>query len=72
MESIGRQLGRVLRFIEDKTGVSAVEYSLIIVAVIAIIGVGAGILGGAFKSLFTDLSTDMSGAAVAVKNAATS
>ena len=56
MESIGRQLGRVLRFIEDKTGVSAVEYSLIIVAVIAIIGVGAGILGnGAFEGLFQDL-----------------
>ena len=68
MESIGRQLGRVLRFIEDKTGVSAVEYSLIIVAVIAIIGVGAGILGGAFKGLFENLSTDMSTAAASVKS----
>ena len=69
MESIGRQLGRVLRFIEDKTGVSAVEYSLIIVAVIAIIGAGAAILGGAFKDLFQDLSGDMDGAATAVQSA---
>ena len=69
MESIGRQLGRVLRFIEDRTGVSAVEYSLIIVAVIAIIGVGAGILGGAFQGMFQELSTDMSGAIDAVSAA---
>ena len=68
MKSFGRQLGRVLRFIEDKTGVSAVEYSLIIVAVIAIIGAGAAILGGAFKDLFQDLSKDMGTAASATKN----
>ena len=71
MKSFGRQLGRVLRFIEDKTGVSAVEYSLIIVAVIAIIGAGAAVLGGAFDKLFKDLSGDMSTAASVVAKAAT-
>ena len=71
MESISRQLGRVLRFIEDKTGVSAVEYSLIIVAVIAIIGVGAGILGGAFTDLFQGLSTEMNTAVASTKAAVT-
>ena len=71
MESFGRQLGRVLRFIEDKTGVSAVEYSLIIVAVIAIIGAGAAVLGGAFTGLFKNLSTDMSTAASVTADAVT-
>ena len=68
MKSLGRQLGRVLRFIEDKTGVSAVEYSLIIVAVIAIIGAGAVMLGDAFEGLFTGLSDEMGGAASVVQD----
>ena len=71
MKSLGRQLGRVLRFFEDKTGVSAVEYSLIIVAVIAIIGAGAAVMGDAFDDLFKSLSTDMKGSVSAVQQAVT-
>ena len=40
-------------------GVSAVEYALIVVAVIAIVGLGIGILGKGFKKLFQDLNTQM-------------
>ena len=38
-----------------ESGVSAVEYALIVVAVIAIVGLGIGILGEGFKDLFTRL-----------------
>ena len=43
-------------------GVSAVEYALIVVAVIAIVGLGIGILGKGFNKLFTDLNTQMASA----------
>ena len=57
MKSMSRKAGRFLSFLQDKSGVSAVEYALIIVAVIAIVGVGAGVLNDAFTDLFDDLAS---------------
>ena len=53
----------------SESGVSAVEYALIVVAVIAIVGLGIGILGDGFKDLFQDLNKEM-GSAVANAKAA--
>ncbi len=62
MESLGRHVSRFLRFLQDKAGVSAVEYALIIVAVIAVMGVGATALTDGFTDLFTDLENELTGA----------
>ena len=62
---------QVVRFRDDIRGVSTVEYALIVVAVIAIVGVAAGLLGDAFTSTFQDLSERMTDAAADVSNAAT-
>ena len=70
MKSMSRKAGRFLSFLQDKSGVSAVEYALIIVAVIAIIGAGAVVLGDAFEALFADLASEMSSAAAVVETAA--
>lgn len=56
---IGRAASRVRVFFAESRAVSTVEYALIVVAVIAIVGIGAGMLSGAFKGLFTDLTTTM-------------
>ena len=52
-----------------ESGVSAVEYALIVVAVIAIVGLGIGILGDGFESLFKDLNNEMKSAVSATKAA---
>ena len=62
MKSISSHAGRFLRFLQDKAGVSAVEYALIIVAVIAVMGFGATALTGGFQDLFTDLQTELTDA----------
>ena len=59
MKRSGKLLRRILAYIEDKTGVSTVEYALIVVAVIAIVAAGAGVLGGAFTDMFDDLKTQI-------------
>ena len=61
---------QVVRFRDDIRGVSTVEYALIVVAVIAIVGVAAGLLGDAFTSTFQDLSERMTDAAAEVSSAA--
>ena len=61
---------QMMRFRDDIRGVSTVEYALIVVAVIAIVGVAAAILGNAFESTFKDLSDRMTGAAAHVSSAA--
>ena len=63
---------QVVRFRDDIRGVSTVEYALIVVAVIAIVGVAAGLLGDAFTSTFQDLSERMTDAADEVSSAAAS
>ena len=55
MNSIEMLLRRFFGYIEDRTGVSTVEYALIVVAVIAIVGASAGVLSGAFDDLFKGL-----------------
>lgn len=70
MKSIGKHLGRSLRFIDDKCGVSTVEYALIVVAVIGVVGVGAAALSTAFDDLFDDLSTQINDASDTVSTAA--
>ena len=61
---------QVARFRDDIRGVSTVEYALIVVAVIAIVGVAAGLLGDAFTGTFEDLSNRMTDAAGDVSSAA--
>ena len=70
MKSIGKHLGRLLRFIDDKCGVSTVEYALIVVAVIGVVGVGAAALSGAFETLFEDLTEQIENASDDVSTAA--
>ena len=70
MKSIGKHLGRLLRFIDDKWGVSTVEYALIVVAVIGVVGVGAAALSGAFDTLFTNLTDEIADASATVSTAA--
>ena len=60
---------RVVRFRDDIRGVSTVEYALIVVAIIAIVAVAAGLLGGAFEATFEDLSERMTNAAGQVSSA---
>lgn len=67
---IGRGVTGVVRYVKESRAVSTVEYALIVVAVIAIVGAGALILGDAFDELFDDLTADMDGAADVVDNAA--
>ena len=62
---------QVVRFRDDIRGVSTVEYALIVVAVIAIVGVAAGLLGDAFTTTFEDLSERMTDAAATVAATAT-
>ena len=58
-------------FLGDTRGVSTVEYALIVVAVVAIIGVAAAVLNTAFDNLFGDLSTLLNGAVDDTTNAST-
>ena len=58
----GRLLEAYCSYRTGVSGVSAVEYALIVVAVIAIVGLGIGILGDGFKSLFLELSEEMGNA----------
>ena len=59
LRPVGRACARAVRFLRDTHAVSTVEYALIVVAVIAIIGVAAGTLSGAFKDLFGKLETEI-------------
>ena len=66
MAFIDKQLSRLrelaLRFLADLRGVSTVEYALIVVAIIGIVGAAAALLGGAFTAMFEELSGRMTGA----------
>ena len=59
MSVISKILGRVLRFLGERSGVSTVEYALIVVAVIAIVGGGMTMLGGNFETMFTEIGNDI-------------
>lgn len=51
---------RIREYMVQSSGVSTVEYALIVLAVIGIVGVGIGVLGGAFNNLFDDLEAELS------------
>ena len=53
--TLGHAIVSVKCFLLDRRGVSTVEYALIVVAIIAIVGVVAGQLSGAFGTLMTGL-----------------
>ena len=55
-DALCRVAAKVRAFLGDTRGVSTVEYALIVVAVVAIIGVAAAVLNTAFDELFGDLS----------------
>lgn len=63
--TLGHGIATLKRFFAESRAVSTVEYALIVVAVIAIVGVGAATLGGAFKGLFQDLESKMQAASTA-------
>ena len=54
-----RVTGRIKSFVADSRAVSTVEYALIVVAVVAIVG-GAGVmLSGTMDELFTNLGANI-------------
>ena len=63
METMRAKWRKFREYLMETSGVSTVEYALIVVAVIAIVGVGVATLGDAFNDLFTDLSSEMGKAA---------
>lgn len=48
-----------MRFLADLRGVSTVEYALIVVGIIGIVGAASLLLGGAFTEMFEQLSEKM-------------
>ena len=62
---------RMDAFLADLRGVSTVEYALMVVAIVAAVGLAAGLLGDAFTGMFESLSKEMTGGVSAVKKAAT-
>lgn len=71
MKSIGKLLSRILRFMDEKFGVSTVEYALIVVAVVGIVGGSAALMSDAFTDLFTDLQAELSSAVANVSQQVT-
>ena len=51
---------RLAGFAGDRRGVSTVEYAIMIVAVIGVVGAGAVVMGDGFDTLFESLSTEIS------------
>ena len=58
--SIAYLAGCVRGFLKDNRAVSTVEYALIVVAIVAIVGAAGATLSGAFGDLFKDLGDDLS------------
>ena len=67
--TLGHAIVSVKCFLLDRRGVSTVEYALIVVAIIAIVGVVAGQLSGAFGTLMADLTTEIGAASDDVSEA---
>ncbi len=63
---------RLAVFVRSREGVSTIEYALITVAVIAIVGGAIGLLSGGFNDLFGDLNNELGNAVSNMKKAATS
>lgn len=63
---------KALGFGKDERGASMVEYALMVVAIVAIVGVGVTVLQGGLDTLFTDLSGELVDAVDDVTDAITS
>lgn len=65
-----RQIGRRLAvFLRTQSGVSTVEYALITIAVISIVGGAIALLGTSFTGLFGDISKELNTARAAAGTA---
>lgn len=60
---------KVTTFVLSPRGVSTIEYALITIAVIGIVGAAVAALGGAFSGLFDTLSDDLDSARSAAATA---
>ena len=49
----------IIAFLRDRYAMSAVEYALIVVAVIAVVGSATVLLGGSFNAMFNDLGNQV-------------
>ena len=57
------------KFLIGRRGVTTLEYGLIAVAVIGIVAMGIGLMGGAFKDMFEAVESDLQGAADQIESA---
>lgn len=57
---LGKQWLKLRLFLKATSGVSTVEYALIVLAVISIVGVGIGVLSDSFSVMFENLEDDLS------------
>ena len=56
---LSKQLRKLGQYAREKSAVSTVEYALIVVAVIGIVGLGVTTLSGAFDDMFDDLEDEL-------------
>ena len=61
--------GCVLAFLRGRRAVSTVEYALITIAVVSIVGGAIALLGGAFDGLFDELTDELNAARSMAKTA---
>ena len=61
--------GCVLAFLHGRRAVSTVEYALITIAVVSIVGASIVLLGGSFENLFGELQSELNDARAAAKTA---
>ena len=59
MKSTSKLVARLLRLLRDRNAVSTVEYALIVIAVIVIVGAGMATLSDQFDTLFDSLGTQL-------------
>ncbi len=55
---------KILRFLKDEEGVTAIEYGLIAALIAVAIIVGAGLTGTGLNTLFSNVGTKVSGVVV--------
>ena len=61
-EKLRNAAGWIRRFVAGRRGVSSVEYALIVVAVIGIVGAMGAAMSGGFNNLFQDLNQELTDA----------
>jgi pilus assembly protein Flp/PilA len=56
-------LNKVMNFLRDEEGASAVEYALIAGLIAVVLVVAVGVLNGGFTTVFTNIKNSLTGAA---------